>query len=150
MIYGNLKHMDKYSFLDKEIIDCFKYAIEKKLAEVEKGTYKIDEENVFVNVVEYETQNKEDRFWEAHKKYIDIHLMFNGKEKIAVNLIDNLDIKEYEEKNDFVPLEGKESGCVTLTKGDFLICYPEDAHMTAIKVDNKEKIKKAIFKVIIK
>lgn len=150
MIYGNLNHMDKYSFLDKEILDCFKYAIEKKLAEVEKGTYKIDGENIFVNVVEYETQNKEDRFWEAHKKYIDIHLMFDGNEKIAVNLIDNLDIKEYQEKNDFVPLEGKESGYVTLTKGDFLICYPEDAHMTAIKVDNKEKIKKAIFKVIIK
>ncbi|AYE34939.1 YhcH/YjgK/YiaL family protein [Clostridium septicum] len=150
MIYGSLKHMDRYNFLDRDIIDCFKYTIEKNLSNFEKGTYKIDGDNMFVNVVEYETQNKEDRFWEAHKKYIDIHLMIEGKEKIQVNSIENLEAKEYEEKNDFVSLEGLESGYVTLRKGDFLICYPEDAHMTAIKVDNTEKVKKAIFKVIIK
>ena len=41
--------------------------------------------------------------------------------------------KEYEEEGDFLPLSGQESAIVTLEKGDFLICYPEDAHMTAIK-----------------
>ena len=38
---------------------------------------------------------------------------------------------------------------VTLKSGDFLICYPEDAHMTAVKVKDEKVIKKAIFKVII-
>ena len=35
--------------------------------------------------------------------------------------------------------------------GDFLVCYPEDAHRTAVAVDGKpETVKKAIFKVRIR
>ena len=73
--------------------------------------------------------------------------MLDGSEKIAINNIDNLEQKEYEEEGDFLPLSGQESAIVTLEKGDFLICYPEDAHMTAIKNVESKHIKKAIFKV---
>ena len=73
--------------------------------------------------------------------------MLDGREKISLNHIDNLEQNEYEEDGDFLPLNGDESASVILEKGDFLICYPEDAHMTAIRVDASENIKKAIFKV---
>ncbi|HBF2852776.1 TPA: YhcH/YjgK/YiaL family protein, partial [Clostridioides difficile] len=51
---------------------------------------------------------------------------------------------------DFLPLDGKNNGYMELRKGDFLVCYPEDAHMTGIKVLEKENIKKAIFKVLVR
>ncbi|HBF5910636.1 TPA: YhcH/YjgK/YiaL family protein, partial [Clostridioides difficile] len=104
----------------------------------------------FVNIVEYKTCEKEDRFWEAHKKYIDVHLMLDGCERIDINFIENLEQKIYEEEGDFLPLDGKNNGCVELRKGDFLVCYPEDAHMTGIRVLEKENIKKAIFKVLVR
>ena len=34
-----------------------------------------------------------------------------------------------------------------INKGDFLICYPEDAHRTAIICQQSQTIKKAIFKI---
>ena len=76
--------------------------------------------------------------------------MLEGSERIDIGFIENLIQKEYKEKDDFLPLEGEANGYVTLEKGDFLICYPEDAHMTAIKVNEKSKVKKAIFKVILR
>lgn len=150
MIFGNVKHEKTYSNLDKDILRCFEYAKENSLVDFEKGSHEIDGQDLFVNIVGYETFEKEDRFWEAHKKYIDVHLMLDGCERIDVNFIENLEQKEYQEEGDFLPLDGEANGYVELRKGDFLVCYPEDAHMTAIKVNEKETIKKAIFKVIIR
>ncbi|HBG2534579.1 TPA: YhcH/YjgK/YiaL family protein, partial [Clostridioides difficile] len=126
------------------------YAKDNSLIDYEKGTYTIDGDDIFVNIVEYKTCEKEDRFWEAHKKYIDVHLMLDGCERIDINFIENLEQKIYEEEGDFLPLDGKNNGCVELRKGDFLVCYPEDAHMTGIRVLEKENIKKAIFKVLVR
>ncbi|MGL6107734.1 YhcH/YjgK/YiaL family protein [Romboutsia sp.] len=33
-------------------------------------------------IVEYETCNKEERFWESHKKYLDLHLVLKGCERM--------------------------------------------------------------------
>lgn len=150
MIFGNIGHEKTYSNLDKDLLKCLNYAKENILLDFEKGSYEIEGKDIFVNIVGYETCEKEDRFWEAHKKYIDIHLMLDGCERIDINFIENLYQKEYEEEGDFLPLDGESNGYVELRKGDFLVCYPEDAHMTAIKVNKKENIKKAIFKVIIR
>ena len=38
------------------------------------------------------------------------------QQKIALNHIDNLEQKEYEEEGDFLPLNGEESAVVTLAK----------------------------------
>lgn len=73
--------------------------------------------------------------------------MLRGTEQIDLNFIDNLKQKPYEEKDDFLPLEGEKNSCVILREEDFLICYPGDGHRTAIKAGHPETIKKAIFKI---
>ena len=149
MIFGNIKNLHEYDYLPVDIKKCFEYAASNNLLDFEKGSYKIDGNNLFVNIVEYETIDVENRFWEAHKNYLDLHLMLDGKEQIDVNFIGNMEEKEFVEKDDFLPLEGDKNGHVILEKDDFLICYPNDAHRTAVKVNNLKKIKKAIFKIII-
>lgn len=149
MIFGNIKNLHEYDYLPVGIKKCFEYAASNDLLGFEKGSYKIDGDNLFVNIVEYETTDVENRFWEAHKNYLDLHLMLDGKEQIDVNFIGNMEEKEFVEKDDFLPLEGDKNGHVILEKDDFLVCYPNDAHRTAVKVNNPQKIKKAIFKIII-
>ena len=149
MIFGNINHEKTYSNLDKDLLTCFEYAKNNELVSFEKGSYEIDGKDIFVNIVEYDTCEKEDRFWEAHKNYLDLHLMLDGKEQIDVNFIGNMEQKDFVEKDDFLPLEGDKNGHVILEKGDFLICYPNDGHRTAVKIEKPEKIKKAIFKIII-
>ncbi len=65
-------------------------------------------------------------------------------------LNDNMEQKEFVPEDDFLPLEGDENSHVVLNEGDFLLCYPKDAHRTAIAVDGSTVIKKAIFKIKIK
>lgn len=147
MIFGNITQLSDYGFLDNQIKECFEYAKQHDLLQYEKGRHEIDGDRLFVNIAEYETTTAENRFWEAHKNYLDLHLMLDGQEQIDLNFIENMEVKEFVEKDDFLPLEGGKNADVIMRNGDFLICYPGDGHRTAVVVDGPEKIKKAIFKV---
>jgi len=147
MIFGNIQNLKEYFFLEDAVFECFRYAKEHDLNEFGKGSHEIDGKRLFVNIVEYETVEAEKRFWEAHRDYLDIHLMLKGEEQIDMNFIQNMDVKDYVPEDDFLPMEGEKNGDVRLREGDFLICYPADAHRTAVSVNGSQKIKKAIFKV---
>ena len=147
MIFGNINNLEEFPFLEEQVKECFEYAKEHNLASFENGSHEIDGERLFVNIVEYTTTAAKERFWEAHRKYLDVHVMLHGTEQIDLNFIQNMDVKEFVEKDDFLPMDGEKNSSVVLRDGDFLICYPSDGHRTAVAVEEPEKIKKAIFKV---
>lgn len=149
MIFGNINHLEEFGFLEDSVKKCFAYLKDHDLMSYEKGTHEIDGERLFVNVVEYTTTAAENRFWEAHKDYLDVHVMLKGQEQIDVNFIQNMELKEYVKKDDFLPMEGEKNASVVLREGDFLVCYPSDGHRTAVQVEEPETIKKGIFKVVI-
>lgn len=147
MIFGNIRNLKEYFFLEDAVFECFRYAKEHDLGVYEKGSYEIDGKRLFLNMLEYETTEARRRFWEAHREYLDIHLMLEGTEQIDLNFVQNMDIKEYVEEDDFLPMEGAKLGSVLLGEGDFLICYPSDAHRTAVAANETQKVRKAVFKV---
>ncbi|MDQ0150617.1 YhcH/YjgK/YiaL family protein [Eubacterium multiforme] len=150
MIFGNLNDLESYDYLPELVKKALKHALENNVIEYEAGSHEIDGDKLFLNRVNYTTKDKKDRFWEGHKKYIDVHVVFDGKERINLNFKENLKFKEYVEKDDFLSFEGDENSSVVLEKGDFLICYPADIHMTCLKADeNSDDVKKAIYKVIL-
>ena len=147
MIFGNIKNLSEYPFLEKGVQECFEYLNAHDILSYEKGSHEIHGDRLFVNVVEYTTTEAENRFWEAHKNYLDVHVMLRGEEQIDLNFLQNMDVKEFVEKDDFVPMDGEKNSSVVLREGDFLICYPADGHRTAVAVTEPVTIKKAIFKV---
>ena len=148
MIFGNINDEKIYEILPDELKKCIDYFKNHDLASYEQGSHKIEGDNFFVNIENYTTVARKDRFWEGHRKYIDVHMMIEGYEIIDTNFTARMNIENYDESRDFVAMNGEESSRVKLTqKGDFLICYPEDAHRTAIICDKAIKLKKAIFKV---
>lgn len=149
MIFGNLNNINDYSFLSSDIKECFEYAENNKLYEYENGSYQISGNRLYVNVAEYKTKNKKDGFWEAHKKYIDVHLILSGTERIDIAFSQNATLKEYLPEQDFLSLDASENAKIILNKNDFLICFPNDCHMTGIAAGDSCKVKKAIFKVLI-
>ena len=147
MVFGNIRDLKDFSWLESQVRKCFDYAQTHDLLSYEKGSHPIEGDDLFVNIVEYTTTNAADRFWEAHRQYLDLHFMLRGPEQIDVNFIDNMEQKEIVEKDDFLPLEGEPNCSVVLNSGDFLLCYPKDAHRTAVQVGQPATIKKAIFKI---
>ena len=67
--------------------------------------------------------------------------MLRGEERIDLNFIRNMKQGEFVPEDDFLPLEGSAAGHAVLQPGDFLICFPDDGHMTGIQTGEPQTIK---------
>ncbi len=108
-------------------------------------------ENCFVLEQSYISKNKEDCFFESHKKYIDIQYIFEGEEIMEVENIENLNVsKKYDEDLDYAKyFQNKNSSSLKIKQNELAIFYPNDAHMPCIKIDENKKVIKAVFKILI-
>ena len=147
MIIDNLNNCEKYINLHPDFKTVFDYLKSHDISKMECGRHELKGNNLFFNLQEYET--KPVQKLEAHKKYIDIQVIAIGEEYMGYTNINNTTISEpYSEEKDVMFLNGS----VDKLKADnktFLIFYPEDAHMPALCIDTPQKVKKAIFKILI-
>ena len=51
MVFGNIRDIKDYGFLEKEVLKCFEYAKNHDLLAFEKGSHEIEGDNLFVNIV---------------------------------------------------------------------------------------------------
>ena len=96
MIFGNIHNLKEVPFLEEKVKECFEYAKSHNLVSYEEGSHEIDGERLFVNIVEYTTTKPEERFWEAHKNYLDVHVMLQGTEQIDLNFIQGIGCNDYD------------------------------------------------------
>lgn len=109
------------------------------------------DENCFVLEQSYISKNKEDCFFESHKKYIDIQYIFEGEEIMEVENIDNLLVTTpYKEDLDFAKYaQSEDSSSLKIRENELAIFYPQDAHMPCIKINENKKVIKAVFKILV-
>lgn len=150
MIYSKFSYNNFEKPYLKIIDDFLK---ENDLIQMEKGKHLIDGENFFVNICDYQTTTKENRVWEAHRYYIDVHVMIKGSELLQHTFIENANIKKFHEDEDYVEIPDvkKVESEIILDEGQYLIFDSNDVHKTAIMVDKSSNmVRKAIFKIKIK
>ena len=119
----------------------------KKLSD---GTYEIDGKRVFAMIQSYrKKQQTQEMMFEAHKKYIDLQYIVNGMEKIRWAKLDKVDLVEerYSSGGDIAFYEGNAMFDFTLTKGTFLLLYPEDAHLPGLSAQKDINVRKIVFKI---
>ena len=147
MIIDNLTNAEKYIALHKDFKLVFDYLKNNNLETMNCAkNIKLRGEEVFFNLDEYET--KQTQKLEAHKKYIDIQVVITGEEYMGYTNIDNTTVtEEYDKNRDVMFLDGNVDK-VLATNKNFIIFYPEDAHMPALSVTESKKVKKAIFKIL--
>ena len=97
----------------------------------------------------YETIPQEESFFEAHRRYPDIHIMVEGEERVDVNRPEDLKLTDAQEGNDFYAYQGESWHSTVLKPGEFLVVFPGDAHRIKVQVDGPKSVSKAVFKVCI-
>ncbi len=133
--------------------EAINYLLNADIKEEDAGkTFVVDDDFYYI-VKSYETKDVSDCKFESHKKYVDIQYMIKGTE--AMSLIDVNRVNpttEYNEEKDIMFFENPKEECATLTLsgGNYVTFYPNDAHRPSMKAQNKEVILKAIGKVRIK
>ena len=106
-------------------------------------------EQVYCTRFTYETVPQEESFFEAHRRYLDIHIMLQGEERVDVNRPEELTLTQVQEENDFYAYQGESWHSTVLRPGEFLVVFPEDAHRIKVQVGEAKTVSKAVFKVCI-
>jgi len=102
---------------------------------------------VYCTKFTYNTVADEESFFESHEKYLDIHLMREGCERIEIASPADLEQFDAKPENDFWAYRGPGRYSLVLAPGDFLVVFPDDAHKLKMQVDGPQTVTKAVFKV---
>lgn len=147
MITDQLKNAHLYYGMSKKIAIALKFLEENNLSMMSSGRYVVDGDDIFALFQSYMTKDVSEGKWEAHRRYIDVQFVLQGKEKMGYTSLEKMEtIQDYDEDTDVVFFEGN-GNFFTVPAGYFTIFFPEDVHMPGISVDTPEPVKKFVVKI---
>ncbi len=115
------------------------------------GRYEIDGNRLYAMVQTYATRPVEEVRWEAHRKYIDIQFMLSGRERIGCADVKQLTNPDpYNPDKDAQMADGADSPAyLPLSKGAFVILYPQDAHQPSCADESACDVEKIDVKLLL-
>lgn len=127
MIKDKVENSALYEGVNPGFPAAFAFLKEAMAAPKEVGRYELGQ-GVFALVQSYDSKPADACKIEAHKKYIDIQCVLKGKEVFGVADLSTQTMYEdkFEEKD--VAFYHGEVDLLTLTDGDFVVVFPQDAH----------------------
>ena len=120
---------------------------EEFLASVGSERVEIKGGEVYATRFTYETVPETESFFEAHRKYLDIHIMVEGSEGVEIAPPGELTEFDRVEANDFYAYRGPAHYRLALDPGNFLVVFPNDAHRIKMELERPERVSKVVFKV---
>jgi YhcH/YjgK/YiaL family protein len=119
----------------------------------EEKRYAIQGDEIYAMISRYETRTPETAKLETHRKYVDIQVVLQGRERLewfpragltSETPYDPAKEAEFYRRAFPGPVQ------VDLSPGIFVMLYPQDAHMPGLTIGQKpERIKKVVVKVAV-
>ncbi|MCG9641521.1 YhcH/YjgK/YiaL family protein [Vibrio sp. Isolate34] len=150
MIYGHIQHHNINQYLPKPILRCLDYLQTVDLMELEVGQHAIDGDDIFANVMEFNTIPAESKQAEVHQDYLDIQCLIYGEERIQFcnESPKNLPASGYDAENDFYLVSNMtDTSEVVLQPGMFAVFFPGEPHKPGCEIVQPEKLKKVVVKL---
>ena len=147
MIYAKNKDALAYRGIHPNLDLALEHITEEYLASIGYDRVELRGSEVYATRFTYETVPAEESFFEAHLKYLDIHIMLSGSERVEIAPPEKLEEFDRVEANDFYAYRGEGDYKLTLSPGDFLVVFPNDAHRIKMQVEGPQEVTKAVFKV---
>jgi len=141
--FKNKKHWDQ----------AFTFLKNSDLKNLPLGKQELDGDSLYVSVDEYITKDKKDTRFESHRKYIDIQYIIEGEEMMGFAPLDKVKphvVEPYNAEKDIAFYKYDGGKYITATPKNFVIFFPTDAHRPSMKVNENEKVKKIVVKVMVK
>lgn len=145
MIFCEQSRLGRYRGLNRHFETVLRFLEENDLNTLPLGQTVVDGENVFINRFDYDTSAEPLTEW--HDRYIDVHVVLDGEEKIGVVETDTLDVSDPWEENHTCMVSEFMSMNV-LKPGYILITFPEDAHCPKRIHKTTGLVKKIVIKVL--
>ena len=106
-------------------------------------------EKVWCTRYTYDTIPEEGNFFEAHEKFLDIHVMLQGSEGVQIAPPAALTPAEGKPEKDFYAYHGQPWQTLVLSPGNFLVVWPNDAHKPGRCPNGGKEFRKAVLKLLV-
>ncbi|WP_139540708.1 N-acetylneuraminate anomerase [Klebsiella spallanzanii] len=124
-------------------------ALEHDLLSLAPGSYELQGDNVFMNVMQFVTGLPEDKKAELHAQFIDVQILLAGEERIFYGVADSArQCEEMHVEEDYQlcnAITGEQS--IILKPGMFAVFMPGVPHKPGCVVTKPAEIKKVVIKV---
>jgi biofilm protein TabA len=119
--------------------------------DTEEKKYILQGDDIYAQVMSYETKATEAALLETHRKYVDIQAVLVGGEDMEWFPREGLAVDvPYDESKDAEFYKRTSSGLarVSVNPGTFVVFYPQDAHMPSLMVNGvSQLVKKVVIKI---
>jgi YhcH/YjgK/YiaL family protein len=148
MIYDKIENVEQY-FTDDALMEKALDYIRNFDSSTAEGLYKVDGDDITARVVSYELDPAAPKNFEAHRIYIDVQVILEGRERLDVTHAEDLPITmPYNAEKDAELYEGPIDFTSLVMDQDMIaIFYPQDLHRPASPTSQKQKIRKLVVKV---
>jgi YhcH/YjgK/YiaL family protein len=149
MIYDRFENLNLYCQAGSRLHQALVVARDAVPA-IADGRMDIDGDRLYASVATYETGSRDERRFEAHRRYIDVQVLLEGEESIDVSLGKDLPILEaYDETRDVMFLQPPQFASLPMRPGFFAVFYPHDIHRPGCHLKEKRRVRKIVMKVVV-
>ena len=148
MIYDILENLGRYRGLGANMDRAIDFILAADFAAMPADRFEIDGTNVYGFIQEPALRTPEEAQFEAHRRYADIQIALQDGEAINYLPLDRVEKwLAYDDEKDILFSDVAEKGvAVPMKAGDFMILFPQDAHMPCLQA-GAETTRKAVIKV---
>lgn len=148
MIYGKLSELAQYRGISKFLDKSFDFLRSADLSGLPLGKTEIEGEDVYCNHFTYTTAGlSPDSLFEAHIRYLDLHIVLSGRERVGITPIEALDEAEARISEDSILYHGTPKNTLVLEEGQFLLLFPGEGHLPKLTAETPSNIDKLVFKI---
>lgn len=149
MILDRLENSHLYEHVHALLPAAFEFLRSEAAAGLPNGRHELRGSDLFAIVQQYETKPREQGFWEAHRRYIDVQYVVEGTERMGYANLNTLQVRDaYDAEKDFLVLDG-DGDLFTVPAGHFTIFTSQDAHMPSLAVSTPASVRKIVVKIAV-
>ncbi len=148
MIVGELNSFS-HSGMHPLLVNALRLALEAWPQDREPGRYALQNDDVFMNVMQFATQSPERKKAELHVEYIDIQLLLAGEERVIYGVVGSARECEgrHTEEDYQLCRRIEDEQSLYLKPGMFAVFMPGEPHKPGCVVSDTAEIKKVVIKV---
>lgn len=152
MIFDHLENLEKYCGIPY-LNSILEFISNTKIFDLREGDIAIKDDDLFVKVLRYTPKPSQENYFETHKNYADLQIVFDGVE--AMHIVDS----NYLEKSNEVKMEGDFTFYIAnnhiselvLEKEKFVLLFPGEPHKPGCIYNSiEEPVLKLVFKIKLK
>ena len=147
MIYDKMSNLKLYKGMNKNLDTAIDFITSHDLNTLPLGRTIVDQDNVFINVMETSAASVDERQYEFHKNYMDIQMDLIGIERVDTGDSAKAEYINYNEAGDVGNAVTADLGSCLIGTENFIICMAGEPHKTNIAVSDDLFLKKAVCKV---